>query len=474
MIPYTTQAYELMHSGTLALARVECNGIRIDVEYLRKTTGRLRKRIDHLQEKIQSSEVVQIWKKKFKGKFKLGSLSQLGEVLYEEMGFECDERTAGGSYKCDEESLSRLNHPFVKDYLKIKKLEKVLSTYLLGVRREVVNGFLHPFFNLHLVKTFRSSSDSINFQNIPIRDPKIGQIIRQAFIPRPGRRIVELDYSGVEVCIAACYHEDPTMMEYLEDETKDMHRDMAMECFMLPLKELTPANKEDSDEVKRAKAIRYCGKNGFVFPQFYGDWYIDCARTLWNYITSMNLRTRDGRSVLVHLREKGITELGELNPKEKPRKGTFERHIQQVERSFWEKRFPVYDSWRKKWVKDYRRNGYMLTKTGFICQGWMKRNEIICYPVQGSAFHCLLKSLVRLQQKLDEYKMKSLIIGQIHDSIVNDVPDEELKDFLSLAREVMVDELKDDWDWVNVPIEVEAEVTPVDGNWFQKKEVPIG
>jgi len=474
MLPYTDEAYQLMHDGAIALARVESNGIRIDTEYLRKTTHRLRRRITHLQNKIQTSEVVERWKRKFKGKFTLGSTDQLGEILFGDMGFECTERTATGAYRTSEECLSRINHPFVKDYLKIKKMSKTLNTYLLGIRREVVNGFMHPFFNLHLVKTFRSSSDSFNFQNIPVRDPETGQMIRQAFIARPGRRIVEADYSGIEVSIAACYHQDPMMMKYLSDKTKDMHRDMAMECFKLSLEELTPADKSDPDEVKRAKTIRYCGKNMFVFPEFYGDWYIDCARSLWNAISSMDLKTRDGRSLYVHLREQGINELGDLNPKEKPRKGTMERHIQKVEQDFWTKRFPIYDHWKKTWVKAYRSIGYMLTKTGFICQGWLKRNEIFNYPVQGAAFHCLLRSLIHLQRKLKKYKMKSLIIGQIHDSLVSDVPDEELDDFLGLSREVMVDDLKDDWDWINVPIEIEAEVTPVDGNWFQKEEMKIG
>ncbi|NIS13857.1 MAG: hypothetical protein GWN12_18860, partial [Thermoplasmata archaeon] len=89
-------------------------------------------------------------------------------------------------------------------------------------------------------RTFRSSSDSFNFQNIPIRDLELARLIRQAIIARSGHRLVEIDYSGVEVHVAACYHQDPTMLEYLEDKSKDLHRDMAMEIFKLPLEELTP------------------------------------------------------------------------------------------------------------------------------------------------------------------------------------------------------------------------------------------
>jgi len=473
VLPYTPESYQLMHDGAITLARVESNGIRIDTEYLRKTARRLTRRIDHLSQKIQESEVVQTWKTKFKGRFNLNSLDQLGAVLFEEMGFESDQRTATGKHKTDEDSLSRINHPFIQDYLKIKTLNKTLNTYVLGIRREVVNGLIHPFFNLHLVTTFRSSSDSPNFQNIPVRDPIIGKLIRQAFIPRSGHRLVEADFSGIEVSVAACYHKDPRMMEYLEDKTKDMHRDMAMQCYMLPLEELTPT-KGDKEDTKRCKNIRYCGKNAFVFPEFYGSYYPDRARELWNYISSMDLKKRDGTSLLVHLREQGIRELGDLDPTQKPRRGTMELHIQQVEKDFWEKRFPIYDAWKKKWVKAYIQDGFMRMLTGFICQGYLKRNEIINYAVQGSAFHCLLWSLIRLQRKLDKHRMKALIIGQIHDSIVSDVPDEELNDFLELSREVMVDDLKDAWDWIITPINIEAEVTPVDGNWFQKAEMTIG
>ena len=115
----------------------------------------------------------------------------------------------------------------------------------------------------------------------------------------------------------------------------------------------------------------------------------------------------------------------------------------------------------------------MLTLTGFICQGYMKRNEIVNYPVQGVAFHCLLWSLIRLQKELKKRKMKTLIIGQIHDSMLNDVPDEELDEFLPLAQYIMVDELLKAWKWINVPIEIEAEVTPIEGNWYQKREKKI-
>jgi DNA polymerase I - 3'-5' exonuclease and polymerase domains len=291
--------------------------------------------------------------------------------------------TAKGKPSVDEKTLGSIDIPFVKEYLKYKKLQKVLGTYLKGIHREVVDGYLHPFFNLHTTVTFRSSSDSPNFQNIPIRDKGVGEMIRTAIIPRNGRCLVELDYGGIEVKIAACYHKDPTMMEYLNDKTKDMHRDMAMECFKLKI-----------DEVN--KDIRYCGKNLFVFPQFYGDWWLSCSRNLWEAVGKFKLKTTSGTPLLEHLKKVGITRLGKQDPSKSTVPGTFEHHIKNVENNFWGKRFPVYAQWKKNWFNKYLERGWLKTKTGFICQGVVERNGIINYPIQGSAFHCLLWALINI------------------------------------------------------------------------------
>ena len=101
----------------------------------------------------------------------------------------------------------------------------------------------------------------------------------------------------------------------------------------------------------------------------------------------------------------------------------------------------------------------------------MKRNEVINYPIQGSAFHCLLWSLTQLVLKhLKKHKMKSIIIGQIHDSIIADVPEEETDDYIALANRVMVDSVRRKWDWIITPLETEAAISSVNGNWADTKE----
>lgn len=460
MKPYSPDAYHLLHQGAIALAEVECNGLRIDMPYLDKAMADTTKKIECLRKDIQNSPVMQTWKKIYRGKTNIDSGDQLGNILFNHLGHTPKDYTASGKPSTDEEALRKIDDPFVALFLERKKLTKALSTNLKGIYNEVVDGYLHPFFNLDPVSTYRSSSSNPNFQNIPIRNEEIGKLIRRAFIPRKGRCLAELDYGGIEVRIAACYHLDPAMISYICDTTKDMHRDMAMKCYKLTKEEVT-------------KKIRYCGKNMFVFPQFYGDWYIDCARSLWEAIGKMSLVTETGTPLRKHLKKKGIIELGALDPTESPKPGSFEEHIQKVERWFWNEKFPVYTQWKKSWYSAYLDQGWFQTLTGFICQGTFKRNQVINFPVQGSAFHCLLWSLCKIIKELKKRKMKTLIVGQIHDSIVADVVEEELEDFLAMCHDIMTNQLRSAWSWIAVPLEVEADVCPVGGSWADKKPYTI-
>ena len=239
----------------------------------------------------------------------MGSREQLGKVLFSIMKIPCPAPpTSTGRYKTDEAVLEAVDLPFVRRFIKIEKLKKAKSTYLEGILRETVDGLIHPFFNLHLVLSYRGSSDHPNFQNIPVRNPKIAILVRRAFIARPNHRIVEVDYSGAEICNAACYHKDPRMITYIKDDTKDLHRDMAAQCYKLKKKEVS-------------KNTRYCGKNMFVFPQFYGDYYLHCAKNMWEAIGQMNLEVKGGSGydLYSHLETMEIYELGDCDPEEEPR-----------------------------------------------------------------------------------------------------------------------------------------------------------
>jgi hypothetical protein len=284
----------------------------------------------------------------------------------------------------------------------------------------------------------------------------LGELIRRSFIPRgKRRRIVELDFKVLEVRVGYCYHRDPMMRRYLLDsKNHDMHRDAACDCFILEPEQVS-------------KEIRYSGKSDFVFPQFYGSYYIDCAKALWAYMLKHNLTTTDGISVKKNLRQHGIKELGACDPRQKPKRGTLEHRIAEVEKMFWQDRFKVYDRWKKDWYAQYMERGWFRMKTGFVVEGHYKRNQVINSPVQGAAFHCLLWSLIELQKWLNKKKMKTLIIGEIHDSMLLDSPEEEVDEVIEKAVEIMTELLRRAWDWLIIPLEVEVETSSK--NWFEKE-----
>lgn len=448
--PRTKEAYKLIHDGILALAEIERNGMRVDVDYCIKQKDHLTRRIERLEQKILSDENVKDWKKAYRNDFNLDSPKQLATVLFEHMKLQPQKVTSKGASAVDKESLDKLKDevPFINDLLMSRKLKKTRDTYLSNLIRETVDGYIHPFFNMHTVKTFRSSSSSPNFQNIPTRDPEIGGIVRRAFIPRENCRFGGVDYGSMEVKISATYHKDPMMIKYINDHTTDMHRDVTADCYML----------EHDDVSSEARKV---GKNMFTFPQLYGDYYVNCAKGLWSEISNRKLTTKiNNIPMLEHLHSKGITSYDK-----------FENHIKKAEDIFWNQRFKVYKKWKTDWISDYQKKGYFYLHTGFTCQGVMSKNDATNYPVQGAAFHCLVWSLIEMHKWLKENKLKSLIVGQIHDEMVLDIYEPEMELVLAKIRQVMTIDIREAWQWINVPLEVDGKFCEVGQSWFDKKEV---
>jgi len=175
----------------------------------------------------------------------------------------------------------------------------------------------------------------------------------------------------------------------------------------------------------------------------------------------------------VHLKRQGIRGLGACDPEEEPIKGTFEYHIKKVEEAFWGERFKVYSQWKRDWNDAYIEKGYFDTLTGFRCHTMMDRKQCVNYGIQGSAFHCLLWSLIRVQKLLRKYKLKSLIIGQIHDSIIMDVLVREMKQVCEIVKQVTMVDLAKHWSWICVPLRIEAEASPAGRSWYEKKEIEL-
>lgn len=458
-MPATEKAYKLLHDGSLALAHVEAAGMRVDVEYLENSIKDSGARIKKISKQLKNDDLYRKWRKMYGSKAKLGSRQQLMGVLVKEeilKDVEYKERT--GNIKADESVLEKINVPFVRQYIELEKLKKAKGTYLQGIKREVVDGFIHPSFNLHIPTTYRSSCNAPNSQNIPRRNEEMARLVRQAFIPRKGHHLVEIDFKGAEVTVAACYNKDPMLIEYVTDKTKDMHRDMAAEIFMV-------------DESQISKTARHTAKNQFVFPEFYGSYYAQCAPSIWESITRHKLKLEDGTLLTKHLKSQGVSKRGNCIVGESPKKGTFEHHLQQVEDHFWNERFSGYSDWKDKWYQKYLKRGWAAYHTGFVIQGLYERNKIINYPIQGSAFHCLLWCLIRLVKWLRQNKMRSKVIAQIHDSMLLDIHRKEMEDVLHQARHLMQKAIRKQWDWLIVPLDVDSEIGRE--NWYSKEELVI-
>ncbi|MCP4475438.1 MAG: hypothetical protein GY821_12900 [Gammaproteobacteria bacterium] len=436
------EAYKLFHEGTLTFADIEQNGIRVDVHYCKTTTDNIEQQIEMLELELERTEEVKAWKKLYEEKFNIDSNDQLKKVLFGHLKITPPSLTKKGNPSVDKDSLHLIDSPITKPLIQLRQLKKMNNTYLKNIIKETVGGYLHPFFNLNTVQTFRSSSDKPNFQNMPIRDPIMGKTIRQAFIPREGGMIGGLDYAGIELSMAGCNSKDP----FLINDFSNIHKTQAALIYKLKKEQVT-------------KDVRFCAKNGFVFPQLYGSWHEPCAVSLWNFIDEMQLKTTDGVCLRKHLLEKNIKNITD-----------FVAHIKKVECEFWQK-YRTHKKWQVKWIERYNRKGYIEMLTGFRCGGVMTKNQLLNYSNQGIAFHCLLWSIIQMNKWLKKYNFKSKIIGQIHDDMVMDINIKESGDVLQKAHQIMCVDIKKAWDWIVTPLEIEGEFSTV--NWYEKQFIKI-
>ena len=459
--PNSIEAYNLLHQGTLALSRAEQVGIRVDLREAEKTKKRLSLRIKKAEAEFFETKLYRHWAH-IVSRPNIMSGTQLASFLYKTKKLQPAYTTTSGVGATDEEALRFLEIPELESLIKIKKMRKVRDTYLESFLREQSDGVIHPSFNLHLVKTFRSSSDKPNFQNIPKRDKMAMKMCRKVLFPRVGHQICEIDYSGIEVRVAACYHKDPTMLKYITDPTTDMHGDMAVQLYML--------NKLDRS-IPGHTLLRNATKNSFVFPQFYGSYYGNCAKSLactWGGLPQGKWKPTHGVEI-----EENVLLGAYLISKGLKSYDSYVEHVRKVEDDFWNTRFPVYQRWKDAHWERYLRDGYVDLLTGFRCNGVMAYNDAINYPIQGAAFHVLLKALVLIDAYIQEKGLKTRIIGQIHDAIILDIYPPERDTLLPIVKEIMNIKVLQHFPWINVPLEVEADIAPVDGSWADVEPIKI-
>jgi len=431
------KAWRFFSQSSVHLAIAETNGMYVDTVGVEREKKDIEKTQNLLLKDIVEEAEKQGWDKQHT--FRPSAAADIQHLIFNIMDYEPISSTKTGA-STDKVSLEKINEPIVKKILDWKKYDKLAGTYLDGVMREVTNKRIHPFFNLHTVITYRSSSDSPNFQNFPKRDKAVSRIIRSLLKPYPGHKLVEYDYKGIEVAISTVYNRDPNLIKYVTDASTDMHRDCGEELFMFKRGELSGYD-------------RGIAKNKFVFPEFYGSWYEECAKNLWDSCS---------KEAKENLKNNGVRHLTD-----------YIEFVKQIEKDFWDNRFPVYKQWKKDIYKQYLKKGFIETHLGFRFYGHMKKNDVCNYQTQGTAFHCLLRTFSKLSEHITRDRLQSRVMGQIHDSVIVSVhPDEEpYIDYIMWNEGCK--KIVEDWKWITVPLQIEKSVSPVDGSWAEIVEAGL-
>ncbi len=426
-------------------------GIHVDMSYYENKRKELLKIVkDNLEVLYESQEVIGYLNWSGKSDINFNSSDDLKEFFYGYLKLESTKMTAGGGQSVDEEALKKTKHWIAKKIIFIRKIEKIVGTYIAQFEREEINGKIRPLINVDIPQSYRSSTAHPNFQNLPVRALMGKLAVRSGLKPSPGNRLIEIDFSGAEVGTSAAYNKDPNLIEYLnpKDVTKagDMHQDNAADIWMTPKENIS-------------KMVRFYAKNGWTFPQFYGDWYESCAKALWEHRFE---KLKDGTTCYDSLKNHGIKTLTQ-----------FIEHCKSVQNIMWGQKFSIYDKWRKQMQIFYQQNLYISTYLGFQFIGYMDRKQTTNYQIQGTSFHLLLIVLLKMKKWLKEKELKTKLVSQIHDSGIFDSPENEwqivIKQFEKFALE-----LWNEYSWMEVPMKAEGKISLIDGDFGHMFDVEWG
>ena len=225
------------------LAGMEQSGVAIDAAAFRAFLDDVQGRLDQLTAHVYELAGTQ---------FNIRSAQQLGDVLFNGLGLPAPRKTKGGQASTSQQTLEKLagQHPVVDSILQYRKLEKMRSTYLDPLPRLVdPQGRIHTTFNQKATATGRLSSSNPNLQNIPVRGP-LGKRMRSCFIAGPGRLLVSVDYSQVELRVLAHVSQDPALLEAFRNG-EDIHARTAALVYDLPPDQVSP------DQRRNAKTINF-------------------------------------------------------------------------------------------------------------------------------------------------------------------------------------------------------------------------
>ena len=436
---FQMQGYKFLNESTIWLTKSQFNGFHIDIDRYNEVSRMLEDKIKELKESILLCDEIKLWDGE--EEFNYGSTKQLGHLLFDIMEIKPTVFTPKGTPAVNIEALEKIDTPLVKTLLEIRRYEKLFNTYIHQFQLEQTDGMIHAFTYLNRVETFRSSMGSINIQNQPKRDKEAKALITSLVMPSKGHKLVGYDLKGAEVSVGACNSGDKNLVSYVEDLTKDMHRDLAMQAFMLPKNEVS-------------STIRRGMKGTVTFPMMYGSYYKQMAPDLYEFAEEIGM--------LQHFKDKGVDTYDK-----------FEKHVEKIEKYFWGTMFPTHKKWMEKQWTDYQKYGKVSIPTGFYVYAPMRRNNTFNTPVQGSAYHCNQRTYNKVSEYIETHGMKSKVLFQIHDAIYIDMcpEEEELLDWCIWYYGTQ--EIKDEWTWLVTTLYYEKEAGEVDANWSTLQEIGL-
>jgi DNA polymerase-1 len=400
------------------LAAMEQEGVCIDSPYLEKLGGDFQAELGGIETEVHAL---------IGRPFNLNSTQQLADVLFGQLQLappDKSRKTAAGKYSTAADVLESLvgRHPVVELILRHRELSKLLSTYVVGLRDEInpATGRIHTSYNQTGTVTGRVSSSDPNLQNIPTRTEE-GRRLRRAFIPSPGRRLLSIDYSQIELRLAAHMAQDPGMTEAFR-RGEDIHTATAAAVYGVPLGEVTSAMR------RHAKAVN--------FGLLYGQSAFGLTRS-----TEMTL-TESTKFIDTYFeRFSGIRDFVQNTKRLAAQQGYVETMLGR------RRYFPELGPTARLDVNARNR----------------AEREAINAPVQGSAADIMKIAMIRLPEMLAHSGLDARMILQVHDELVFDCPEGEVARAARIVRQVMEGVLA-----LSVPLLADAKEGP---NWEEMQVV---
>lgn len=431
---------KLFMESTLSLAEMEYNGFRFDYEQLKENKLAIKEQLKELKVTMLGTKEYQKWKLKYPDKpLNTNSPKQLQEFLFDILKLPVIKYTDSGSPSTDKDSLTQLDSEYARLLLDYKALDKMLNSFLTGYENEAnTDGYLRCFYHMNRVKSYRTSSSDVNLQNVS-QHYEISQYALNLLKPREGHLMLSADFKSLEVYCAAAHTRDPKLIEYLHDESTDMHRDVACDIHFYEATELP-------------KRLRTLAKK-FVFGAFYGAGYRSIAYNQWQGMIAEDKDRLKSYNIINY--------------------DTFEFHIKKIFDYFWNTRFRQYTEWKKRQWAFYVKYGYFIGHTGFMYTGVCNIRQVSNFGIQGDASHLLLQEANFMYKYIRDNNLQSRLIGQVHDSLLISVPPEEVV-IITSAMQLFLSELVPNNLWAKgLDFAIEVEASEVDGHWGKMKEIAL-